>query len=627
MCGICGVVNHNGNPVKEMVLQTMMKRMKHRGPDDEGTFTDGSFGLGFVRLSIIDLSKSGHQPMVSSSGHYIMVFNGEIFNYIELRNDLQSKGYQFHTRTDSEVLLNAYIEWGENCLDKFNGMWAFAIYDKKNRELFAARDRYGIKPFYYYRDQDQFVFASEIPSLLSALKNKAQPDNQVVFDYLVFNRTDQGESTFFDGIKKLQHGHKLKIKDQNMIIEPWYVLKERIKSPFADPEEFLDTFVSSVELRLRSDVPVGVCLSGGLDSSSIVSVITDKFGKKDLHTFSAVYGKGNFGDESDFISEYKLNNMHYITPDAKSVFADMNALVRAHGEPIPSTSPYAQFKVMELAKNHVVVTLDGQGADEVLAGYYYFFGLFFKGLLRKGKIWNLQREMLAYYKIHHSLFGIYTFMYFLMPSFLRTSLRVREKGYVNNEFKNTYAGSNNVSGNIYGSSSLHDALLDHFEYKLEHLLKWEDRNSMWFSLESRVPFLDFRLVERALSLPENMVIFNGMTKHILRESMKGILPEKIRIRTDKVGFGTPQDEWFREDHFRTYITDLIHSDSFRKRNIIQPEKAEKLYNEHLSGRKNIAKEIWKWINLELWFREFIDQSFVDDTIKDSIIKINVREQN
>ena len=607
MCGICGIVDFRGIPVEKNKILTMMSIMKHRGPDDEGTYFVDHMGMGFVRLSIIDLSKKGHQPMVSSVyERYILSFNGEIYNYIELRQELSKLGYSFSTRTDTEVLLNSYIEWGENCLDKFNGMWAFVIYDKETKTLFGARDRYGVKPFYYTIDNDRFIYASEIPALISSLKNKPNPDNQAIFDYLVFNRTDHSDFTFFKEVKKIQHGHKFKLRKGKLIIERWYDLKAQTNKSISNPEEFLEIFKSSLNLRLRSDVPLGVCLSGGLDSSSIVSILTKFFSMNDLHTFSAVYGEGKQGDESKFISEYNLPNMHFITPDASALYHDLNSIVRAHGEPIPSTSPYAQFKVMELAHNHVTVTLDGQGADEAMGGYHYFFGLFFKGLLLQGKIGNLTREILAYYKTHQSFFGILTFVYFLLPSFLRTSIRNKKLSYLNTDFYNHYANSNKVSGNIYASQNLHSSLIDHFEYKLEHLLKWEDRNSMWFSLESRVPFLDFRLVENMLSVPENMIINQGMTKQVLRQSMKGILPEPIRVRTDKVGFETPQDEWFREHFFQNLVMDLIHSRSFKQRGLIDPLKADKQFKSYMSQRKNISKEVWKWINLELWFREFID---------------------
>lgn len=608
MCGICGIVNLKSGSVREKSLTIMMRQMKHRGPDDQGTMIDGDTGLGFVRLSILDLSSKGNQPMADPAGRFFIVHNGEVYNYIELRGELVQKGYCFRTNTDTEVVLYSYMEWGESCLEKFNGMWASVIYDKKTKNIFISRDRYGIKPFYYYLDENCFIFASEIPPILKLLQSRPGPDHQSIFDYLVFNRTDQTDQTFFRAIKKLPHGHAISIVDGQIKPKKWYDLKSRLDRSFENAGEFKSVFQSAVGLRLRSDVPVGVCLSGGLDSSSIVSVLLDSYQKNDLHTFSAVYGKGARGDESEYIREYRdlLKNMHFIRPSADTLFADMPDFVRAQGEPIPSTAPYAQFKVMELARENVVVTLDGQGADEQLAGYHYFFGFFFKDLLRRFRLGKLGSEIYHYLSNHKSLFGIKTLLYLLLPANLKTRARVAEKNYMNRDFVREYQNSNRIAENLYGSRTLRDSLIDHFEFKLEHLLKWEDRNSMWFSLESRVPFLDHRLVEKTLSANGQDAIQKGRTKFILRESMKGILPEKIRNRCDKIGFETPEDDWFRQPQFKSHIHDLLRSGVFKNRGIINTEKAEALFSDHLNRKKNISKEIWKWIHLDLWFREFIN---------------------
>jgi asparagine synthase (glutamine-hydrolysing) len=615
MCGISGIINLKNNNVNQADIQSMMAAMKYRGPDDDGVFVNNNIGLGFVRLSIIDLSPAGHQPMNSSDGRYVIVFNGEIFNYVELREELKHKGHVFKTDTDTEVLINSYKEWGEACQHKFNGMWAFAIFDKVENSLFISRDRYGIKPFYYFQNDEIFAFASEIPSLLKVWKGKVEANNQAIFDYMVFNRTDQTNDTFFKDISKMQHGHCLKISLGNKVLIPepkkWYDLNTEIgkrNNQRLTINEFTSLFDDAIRIRLRSDVPVGVCLSGGLDSSAIVSTLIKKFDKKDLNTFSAVYQQGQFGDESKFIKLYEpeLRNMFYTTPNKSTLIADINKFISIHAEPIPSTSPYAQYKVMELAQGNVVVTLDGQGADEMLAGYHYFFGFYFKDLLKHFKIIRLIKEIYKYLIIHKSLFGIKTFIYFLLPKNLRTKARVGEKAYLNSEFVEKYGKTNSIAGNLYAANSLNEALINHFEYKLEHLLKWEDRNSMAFSLEARVPFLDHRLVEATLSADGRDIIVNGMTKAPLREAMKGILPEEIRLRTDKIGFGTPQDEWFREPEFQSLVNDIMSSESFKGRNIIDVEIAKKLYNRHLSKEINISKEIWKWIHLELWFRKFID---------------------
>jgi asparagine synthase (glutamine-hydrolysing) len=614
MCGICGIIHFDNKPVQEAPIRKMMAIMKHRGPDDDGVFLENNIGLGFVRLSIIDLSAAGHQPMFSNDKRYVMVFNGEIYNYLELREELKKEGYIFSTQTDSEVLLKSYIHWGEECLHKFNGMWAFVIFDRIEKTIFAARDRYGVKPFYFTANEHYFAFSSEIPPLLILPHNKPKPDYQSIYDFLVFNRTDQSERTFFETIRTLQHGHSFKFSTlfsfNSISLLPirWYNLRDNLKTPFKTPEEFYDSFSSSLDIRLRSDVPVGVSLSGGIDSSSIVSVLLKDYHKKDLNTFSAVYGKGEYGDETEFIHEFKplVKHMFFTTPNAEALLSDINVYIKAHGEPSATTSSYAQFKVMELAKKYVIVNLSGQGADEEMAGYHYFFGFYFKDLLAHFKWYLLLKEAMAYMRNHKSLFGLGTFGYFLLPDSLKNSVRVSEKGYMDKKFVLQYAQGNSITSGLYASKSLHEALMDHFEYKLEHSLKWEDRNSMWFSLETRVPFLDYRLVERTMSLPPEKIIKDGMTKHILREAMIGTLPEKIRNRRDKIGFETPEAEWFRIPEFEKYIFELINSSSFIGRGLYDQKKVIFLYEKHLKRKIDISKEIWKWIHLENWFREFID---------------------
>jgi len=610
MCGIAGIVNFNSTQVEKTSIDGMLSKIKHRGPDSEDVFLDGNIGFGFVRLSIIDLSPAGNQPMHSANGRYVIVFNGEIYNYIELRDELEKDGFVFKTKTDTEVLLNSYIKWGEACLDKFNGMWAFAVYDKETKKIFAARDRFGAKPFFDVQTNHQFIFCYEIRALLYVIKGKPKPDSRIIFNYLVFNRTDQDENTFFESVKKLQHGHCLKIENNEVKIQRWYDLKEKVKkeSGFKSGVEFRKCFEDSIKIRLRSDVPVGVCLSGGLDSSSIVSVLTKTFQVKDLSTFSAVYKKGEYGDETEFIDEYKgsVQNMYYTSPSSKSLEADLKDFVRTHAEPIPSTSPYAQYKVMQLAQGKVVVTIDGQGADEHLAGYHYFFGFYFKDLFRHFKWITLIKEIYYYLKIHKNLYGLKTFIYFLLPKKIKTLSRVNKNKYLQKEFIQKNGAGDSIAKTIYASDSLENALLDHFEYKLEHLLKWEDRNSMRFSSEARVPFLDYRLVEKSLATAANQKIRNGTTKFILKEAMKDIIPEKIRKRNDKVGFGTPQNDWFRKPEWQRIINDVLNSKSFSERKIVEVDAARKLFQRHLNGEVNVAKEIWKWIHLELWFREYID---------------------
>ncbi|HLP57711.1 MAG TPA: asparagine synthase (glutamine-hydrolyzing) [Candidatus Deferrimicrobium sp.] len=607
MCGICGIVNLDGCPVRAGEIRAMMTLIKHRGPDDEGSFLDNNMGLGFVRLSIIDLSPAGHQPMFSDDGRYVTVYNGEIYNYIELRKELVEK-YRFKTGSDTEVLLNAYREWGEACLHRFNGMFAFVIYDKKTGHLFMARDRFGIKPFYYHLNRNSFIFASEQRAILPFLKNRT-PNKKAIFEYLVYNRSDQGDYTFFQDIRKLAHGSRAALKNGTLKIEKWYELRDQMKEPFNTPGEFYQSFKKSIKLQLRSDVPVGVCLSGGLDSSSIVSVMLKEFNRHDINTFSIVYQKGEEADESAFINEYqgKLENMHFTRPSAESFSADLTSFIDCHSEPVATLGPYAHFRVMQLAKNHVKVTLDGQGADEQLAGYHYFFASYFKELLQHMRLFNLLNEVAAYVKIHRSFIAVKYLGLYLTPSFLKDSLSRITHNYVDKNFFNEVKTCSSIKNDLYNPATLSQSLYQHFEFKLEHLLKWEDHNSMWNSLESRVPFLDHHLVERTLSLPPGKIINKGNTKYILREAMKGVLPEKIRTRQDKIGFGIPWDKWFKTIPVSEFIRDILHSTALRNRGILDQVKCLQDFDHFMNGKINIPKETWKWLSLELWFREFIDK--------------------
>ena len=604
MCGIVGKINFNGNLVKEETLNKMMQKIKHRGPDDQGSFIEDGVGLGFVRLSILDLSSAGHQPMQSDDNRYVLIFNGEVYNYIELREELKAKGYSFTSDSDSEVVLKSYQEWGEDCLHKFNGMWAFVIYDKEKRAIFGARDRFGVKPFYYYKDKESFVFASEIKAIKPIIENISIND-QAVFDYLSFNRTDYEDKTFYNEIYKIPHGHSFSLDTSGTFkLKKWYDIESHCNKKTLTATEYEELLSSAVKLRMRADVPVGVCLSGGLDSSSIASILAKKLNFSDIKSFSAVYNKGQKGDEMEFINECSpfLNNMKYTKPTAESFFAEFKDYAYTLDEPLPSSSPYAQYKVMQLANQHAVVTLDGQGADEQLAGYHYFYGFYFKELLQKLSLGKLLQEIYYYTKLHKSLYGIKTFLFFLLPKKLKMQLNQKKTSYIQNEFYEKHDSTNIVVSKIYGSETLKKALINHFEYKLEHLLKWADLNSMRFSIESRMPFLDYRVVEHTLSQPNSNFIRKGLTKYILRESMKSILPEKIRLRYDKIGFETPEDEWFREPYFKEIIDDILTNPSDKFMKYVDTERAMLMYKKHLNKEINCSKDIWKWINLDLWLK-------------------------
>lgn len=621
MCGIVGVIRFDSKPVEKKLITSMMQVIKHRGPDDEGMFIDGHVGLGHVRLSILDLSSAGKQPMTDATGRYTIIQNGESYNYIELREELKALGYKFTTQTDTEVLLNGYIAWGEKVLDRLNGMFAMAIYDKQEQTLFIARDRFGVKPLYYHVGDGQLIFASEIPAILKALPGKPKANDNAIFDYLVFNKTDQTEETFFADIFKLQHSCcvtldlKQSYSKETLPIRKWYDLaeqvrakREELRAKSKDPkEEYMRLFKRAIELRLRSDVPWGVCLSGGLDSSAITATIIKEMKKPDVHSFSAVYEKGCWADESPFIDEFKgiVPNMHILHPKADDLLNHVEDIVRIQGEPTPGTSPFVLYLILQEASKYVKVILDGQGSDEALAGYEYIPGLYYKSLFTHFKWCRLAKEIVQYAKLHKSWRHVKYMVFFMLPSSMRTKVRVAQRGYIDPEFVAKHKDSV-IADKLYGANTMTEMLVAHFEYKLEHLNKWGDRDTMAFGVEGRSPFLDKDLVEYSIALKDELKIKGGYTKFILRDVMKGIMPEKVRLRVDKKGFSVPQDEWFHTEEFQKLIMDILQSESFAKRGYFNQAEAIKLYQRHLKREINMSKDIWKWINLELWFREFID---------------------
>ena len=612
MCGICGIINFNNASVENTQINKMMHKMKHRGPDDEGLFVENNVGFGFVRLSILDLSFSGHQPMLDDTGRYLILFNGEVYNYIEIRSKLLQKGYHFKSNSDTEVVLKSYIEWGEECLNYLNGMWAFAIYNIESKELFCARDRFGIKPFYYYKDDKQFIFSSEIAPILQIKPQLKNVNDKIVFDYLSTNRTNHTEDTFFNGIKKLQHSNKIKIKlsENEFKISRWYSLNNSNRPGYTSDEHFKEDLISAINLQLRSDVPIGLCLSGGLDSSSIGATISKIIGRTDIHSFSAVYGRGQKGDESEFIDEFNgyIDNIHFTHPTIDSFITDMDSFINTLEEPVPGTSEYAEYKVMELAKNYCTVLLNGQGVDEYLAGYHYFIGFLFKQRALELNFYNIIEEVYKYYKIHGNFSPLQSGIFFLLPPWIKKSLFLKKNDYLSKVFSSEFSNQNEniLIDRLYNSKTLKESFLNHFEYKFEHHLLWADKSGMAFSLETRFPFLDHNIVEKMLNTNIDSIYKNGVTKIILRNAMKGVLPEKVRNRMDKVGYETPEDTWFRNERFQKYFLEIINSSKFKNRPYFDFNKVQKLNNMHISGKKNNGQEIWKILHLELWLRKFID---------------------
>lgn len=620
MCGIAGIYSPKVKMDKESVMR-MTKVLSHRGMDDEGFYFGEDIILGHRRLSIIDLSADGHQPMSNEDGSVWITYNGEVYNYVELMAELKARGHIFKSRTDTEVIIHAYEEWGDGCLSRFNGMFSFAVWDGRAGRLFCARDRFGIKPFYYFYDGTRFIFASEIKALFEDRSIERRPNNQIVYDFLVQAYLDHTDETFFEGIKQIPPSHCLIINDKELEIKRWWDIEQEKKTGFLSDEEFAsrfyDLFEDAIRLRLRSDVPVGTCLSGGLDSSSIVCVTNrlmfDRGEKYDVgnrqKTFSSCFAIPEY-DERGYINtilEQTGAEANFVFPAGDELFNIISNIIWHQDEPFASTSIVAQWYVMRDASKKVKVLLDGQGSDELLAGYHGYFGAFYSDLLEGFRLVRLLRELI-YYKINHNKFQPYVFSNIarsFMPSYLVYFLRRRIKGdigWLDNDFQKKYKRN-------FGFQEKFSCHLDNMlynvltKYGLPALLHYEDRNSMAFSVEARVPFLDYRLVEFAFSLPADQKIRDGTTKIVLRNAMKDILPEEVRTRQDKMGFVTPEDIWFRTSA-KDNIMEIINSRSFKERGYLSAAQVRKEFDSHCKGEKNISNDIWRWVNLELWFRQF-----------------------
>lgn len=568
MCGIAGYYSFNGCVNKER-FEKMVDIIEHRGPDDRGTYYKEGLALGHRRLAIIDLSADGHQPFFYKD-RYVVVFNGEIYNYTEISSKLRNKGYQFTTKTDTEVLAASYDCYGKECVQHFNGMWAFAVFDKEKKELYCSRDRFGIKPFYYYLDDNKFIFGSEIKQILSMLDENPSANKQRLLEFLVCGDQDYTDETMFQNIMQLLGGHEilLDLNNKKFEMSQYYDLEKkkiRKNSYREDCCKFRDAFVNSINLRMRADVPVGYCLSGGLDSSSIVSVankLVKESGKKvEQHAVSSCFEDKAY-DEQEYIDEI-INSTnihsHKIYPDGSQLFDEVDEIIWHMDEPFGSTSIYAQWNVFREAKqNGLTVMLDGQGADEQLAGYSSFYGVHFADLLKHLKLITFLREIRAYKKLRAST-EVYVNAKGIIISAVAAAYAPKN---VHAAMSETYLASLGLpfsieqlkmvykNRNIYPMEDAKKYILDSMRCGMQSLLHFEDRDSMAFSIESRVPFLDYELVEAIFETSFDHKIRKGITKAVLRDGLKGILPEKIRTRYSKLGFTTPEDKWINGNYER-----------------------------------------------------------------------------
>ncbi|HXF93554.1 MAG TPA: asparagine synthase (glutamine-hydrolyzing), partial [Nitrospiraceae bacterium] len=649
MCAIAGIFHVMGEPVDLGLLGRMIERQAHRGPDGEGyvllsasgrepPYVAGRaaaiaspgerrypIGLGHRRLAIVDLSEGGHQPMATEDGHCWITYNGEIYNYLELRAELKALGHRFRSESDTEVLLAAYRQWGSACLERFNGMFAFALWDGRNGRLFCARDRFGEKPFYYVWDGARFAFASEIKGLLPFL-GQPRPNHRAVYAYLDGGSLDYADSTFFEDVRQLPPAHYLVVGEGKLTTHRYWRLPESESTPRnaqpEDVERFRQLFQDAVRLRLRCDVPVGSCLSGGLDSSSIVCVAntllrnaagvpSHLIGARQK-TFSSCFEDPAYDERRfiRFVVERTGAEPHYAFPDPKEFVDTVARVVRQQEEPFGSTSIFAQWTVMRLAAQHGIrVLLDGQGADEVLAGYHGFFGAWFADFLVQGRWRRLWEEWRAYRQRHGALppQAMANVARALLPRIVVRTVRPLMTGsaaWLAPEFRRRWK-EESAADQPEGShlQAMQRRLLE--RNGLRALLHYEDRNAMAFGIEPRLPFLDHRLVESVFALPSELKLHEGWTKVLLRKAMEGILPDPVQWRADKLGFATPEDEWFRTT-LREMAQDILFDSRTRSRGYFNVDAMRREFEAHLAGRKNLGFVLWRWLNIELWCREFAD---------------------
>jgi asparagine synthase (glutamine-hydrolysing) len=596
MCGLAALLSSAPRADLGERVRRMCDTVRYRGPDDEGYEVFPTAALGHRRLSIVDLSPAGHQPMCLAGTRLWITYNGEIYNYLELRAELETLGVRFATRSDTEVLLAAYRQWGIGALSRLNGMFAFVVVDVDAKRVFAARDRFGVKPLYYWRSPDGLLaFASEIKQFTVLPGWRARLNGPRAHDFLARGIADHTEETLFDGVRQLAGGQYMESPLEELQIQPrrWYTLAPRALNGARAADAYRELLEDSVRLRLRADVPVGSCLSGGLDSSAIVCLANRQLrgaqAAAQQRTFSARSTDPRI-DEGRYIEAVVratgVANAQ-VEPPPEALFDALPALAWHQDEPFGSTSIYAQWHVFRLAhEGGVKVMLDGQGADEQLAGYHSFFRARLRGLAQRLELVGLVKE-LAGMQRHHG-------------AAVRRAL-TRPGGTDCIDAERLGAANASTPARSASVRELSQAQLLHTS--LPMLLHWEDRDSMAHSVEARLPFLDYRVVELALGLPEEDKLAGGVTKRVLREAMRGVLPEAVRTRMDKIGFATAEEQWLRRerpDAFRAALRDALDAAG----DVLRPRAALQLLEDIIAGRQPFSFLPWRMISFGAWVRRF-----------------------
>jgi len=596
MCGISGIINKKATSrnLLEREIKKMNSLIIHRGPDDEGYYFGNNFAFGHRRLAILDLSKAGRQPMKykGKNGEYIIVYNGEIYNFLELKEELIRKGYKFKTNTDTEVILASYDWWGENCVSRFNGMWAFAIYDKKKDIIFCSRDRYGIKPFYYMELNDKFIFGSEIKQLLIFNVNR-YVNARVLMDYLIIGLEDHTNETFFKGIYKLEQSCNLiyDLRKHKYEIRRYYDLHRDKAIGYLSLKDavelYKERFLNSIKLRIRSDVKVGTCLSGGLDSSSIAGYVAKNLGMK----LAAVHAKSieSMNDESYYAKKVARKcdlDLKVVEPTLNDFVEHIDKVVYTLEEPFASPSVFMQYFVMKKAKdNGCKVMLDGQGGDETLLGYERYYPAY---LINLG-FFDMIREF--YRAAENSRLSkiqlLKYILYFTIPK-IRLEVLKFKFSFVRKEYFDLISYDILVKLSSMYRDIYNLQYYEIYKTQLPHLLKYEDKNSMAHSVEARLPFLDYNLVKISVSFDFKLKIRNGWTKYILRKSVENVLPRDVVWRKHKFGFEAPTNMWIN----------AIKDDMIRKIN--ESEVLNTILKKNINFRSLDNRSLWKLFVISKW---------------------------
>ncbi len=622
MCGIVGGWWGTAPADLEGKAKRALLQLKHRGPDDDGyeisSEKNGVVLLGQTRLSIIDLTSAGHQPMLSACGRYVVVFNGEIYNYRELRSELRALGHTFRSDSDTEVLLTAWMHWREECLSKFEGMFAFVVLDKSAGTLTCARDAFGIKPFFYTQGPLSFLFASEQSALLTLRGETPRINWQRSYDYLVHGDYDSNEDTFIYGVNHLMPGHWLEVDLATGKVgqpECWWPQRRSPLAPLTFDqavEAVRDQFLKNIRLHLRSDVALGVALSGGIDSSATVCAMRYVEPTMDINAFSYIAPDKRISEEQ-WVDKVVLDmscKVHKVTATGEELLRDLDSMILAQGEPFGSTSIYAQYRVFQLARQSgVTVTLDGQGADELLAGYSGYPGHRLLSLLEEGRPWAAQKFAAQWSKWPGRSYklawmelgkiklpnGLYAAARRRLgrdfaPRWLRTDL-MQEAGI-------NFSEQRPPLDSEYRTRRVTEALSRSLQYRgLPGLLRHGDRNSMAFSVESRVPFLTLPMADLLLSLPEDYLISSsGETKSVFRAAMREIVPDYILDRRDKIGFATPEQHWLlgMGDTLREWLSQSDEISFLDRKALLESFEAI------VQGRAQFSWQLWRWVNFVRW---------------------------